>query len=144
MRALAPCLNSAKFEGRWGLRHVMGEEVLKAKDVLDFYLGLMSNADNAFLGALLPGKCLMAGVTALYNGGGGGEELPNRKRKHTSSAFGGLTRVTGVMTGEGLGVVINQSRRGGVFEGSWERHVCLVTPPCGRRSGGGTTREGPS
>jgi hypothetical protein len=74
VRVLAPALFAPK--GLWGLRHLTSSEVLVAKDFSPSTVGKLPPEliTNSFLANLVPGKCLVFGFRALFNGGGDGEE----------------------------------------------------------------------
>ena len=67
---LAPGLFVPK--GQWGLRHLTSEEILVAKDFSPGTVAKFApeSLTNTFLADLVPGKCLVFGFCALFNGGG--------------------------------------------------------------------------
>jgi hypothetical protein len=65
-RVLIPVLNSSSNDGQWGLRTILGEEILFCNDI-----GAAERPNHMLYSSLLSGKCLLAGFHSFFNGGDG-------------------------------------------------------------------------
>jgi hypothetical protein len=88
LRVLTPVLNSMSHGGQWGLRTISSEEILLCNDIGSSAVSMLlpDKPNRSFYSILLPGKCLLAGVHSLFNGGGSGS-----KRRHDGKISLGAT-----------------------------------------------------